>query len=306
MLDSIDTHHGMPHLVCRSNLYNDCFTLYEQELATIKMEYPFRVTFQDEQAVDTGGVAKDMFSGFWELAYTKDMDGGSTYVPMVHPHTKLFRYKILGAILAHGFMSSGFIPIRLSFPVLAFTLLGCDVEIPPSIVVDSFIDYVSDYDGSLFHDALKASRSQKAFSPCLQGELVRVLGGMGCRKVPSSHNIVQLITEVAHHELMVKPLAATCSLRAGVPAEYFPFLNEFSVARLYKLCIAISVTPQSVLGVLSVRDDLDANQARVFSYLKTFIGNLPNQDLRDFVRFVTGSSVLIDKKFRLHLMPLLV
>ena len=37
MLDSIDTHHGMPHLVCRSNLYNDCFTLYEQELATISI-----------------------------------------------------------------------------------------------------------------------------------------------------------------------------------------------------------------------------------------------------------------------------
>lgn len=28
------------------------------------MEYPFRIAYQHEQAVDTGGVARDMFSEF--------------------------------------------------------------------------------------------------------------------------------------------------------------------------------------------------------------------------------------------------
>lgn len=224
MLDSVDTHHGMPHCIRRSTLYEDCFTLCEQHFATLKMEYPFRIAYQHEQAVDTGGVARDMFSGFWELAYVNDMDGASTCIPMVNPHITLSRYNVLGSIICHGFMSTGFLPSRLSFPVLAYTLLGCDVEIPQCIIADCFMDYISDFERSVFYDALRSREAD--FPPRLQETLVRVLGGMGCRKVPSSHNITQLITDVARHELMVKPLAAMHSLRVGLPTEYLAFWSD--------------------------------------------------------------------------------
>ena len=63
--------------------------------------------------------------------------------------------------------------------------------------------------------------------------------------------------------------------------------------QIYK---ALNATPQSVIGVLDVPDNIDANQSRVFGYLKTFIGNLDNKDLRNCLRFITGSSVMIDQK----------
>ena len=55
MLDSIDTHHGLPHTISRSTLYQDCIDLYTSKLRTLLGEFPFRISYKDEQAVDTGG-----------------------------------------------------------------------------------------------------------------------------------------------------------------------------------------------------------------------------------------------------------
>ena len=82
-------------------------------------EYPFRIAYKHEKAINTGGVSRDFFSAFWEVVYIKDFDGGSTYIPSVHPHADMSHYRVLGSILAHGFMSCGLLPNRLAFPVVA-------------------------------------------------------------------------------------------------------------------------------------------------------------------------------------------
>ena len=74
ILDSIDTHHGLPHVVDRSSIYQDCITLYSTKFGSLVKEFPFRITYKDEEAIDTGGVARDMFSTFWEEAYLRDLD----------------------------------------------------------------------------------------------------------------------------------------------------------------------------------------------------------------------------------------
>ena len=294
MLDSIDTHHGLPHVVDRSSLYQDCITLYSTKFGSLIKEFPFRITYKDEEAIDTGGVARDMFSAFWEEAYLRDLDGGSTFVPIVHPHAILAHYTVLGSILTHGFMVCGFLPVRLSFPTLAYTLLGSDITISSTIVTESFIDFISTYKSSVFQRALKWKGPK--FTNELQENLVEILGRMGCRKIPTADNIHQLVIEVARYELCIKPLGAVQALRAGVPTEFYPFWNAFSVKQLHDLYKALCITPKAIIDSLQSSDDLNANQMRIFSYLKTFIGNLTEQDLMNFSKFVTGSSVMLDKK----------
>ena len=136
MLDELDTHHGLPRTFYR---YDDCISLYKNQLHTIIGEYPFRIVYDSEKAVDTGGVSQDMFSGFWEIAYVKNFDGSNTLIPTVHPHTDISQYKVLGSMISHGCMSCGFLPIRLAFPFLAYALLGCDITIPDELLIDSFI-----------------------------------------------------------------------------------------------------------------------------------------------------------------------
>lgn len=293
MLDDLDTHHGSRHLISRSNIYDDCIELYTTKLQQLLTEYPFRVKFTKEKAIDTGGVARDMFSGFWERAYVRCLDGQSTFIPNVHPHVNLLEYRVLGTIMSHGFMMCGFLPIRVAFPVLAYSLLGCDIHIPDSIIIDSFIDYVSVHESSVIVDALK---EQTVFSPQLQDALDDILAGMGCREIPTPSKVQRLVLEVAKHELCVKPLGAMCHLHAGVPAEYLGFLKKFSVEKLFNLFKALCATPDTVMKLLAAPEEMDANQTRVFNYLKTFIGNLAHPDIDNFLRFCTGSSVVIGKQ----------
>ena len=69
MMDTLDTHHGMPRCICRKNIYEDVMATYQENAVEILSEFPFRIRYEGEQAVDTGGVSRDMFSAFWDKAY---------------------------------------------------------------------------------------------------------------------------------------------------------------------------------------------------------------------------------------------
>ena len=43
---------------------------------------------------------------------------------------------------------------------------------------------------------------------------------------------------------------------------------------------------------------MNAAEERVYGYLVSFVGNMKLEELRLFLRFITGSSVCIDKKFQ--------
>ena len=53
--DSIDTHHGLPHWIRRSDIFEDVTSLYNNKSESLFQEYPFRGKFVGEKAVDTGG-----------------------------------------------------------------------------------------------------------------------------------------------------------------------------------------------------------------------------------------------------------
>ena len=296
VLHKMHTSSGQTHTMDRDTLYNDCLSLYKSQLPTLIGEYPFYVSFTNEMAVDTGGVARDMFSGFWEHSYINDFDGASTYVPSIHPHKDISQYKILGAILSHGYMSCGFLSVRVAFPVIAHVLLGMDVQIPVNISIDAFKDYVSTYESTVIRDALEASQSEGNFSPDLENSILNVLSNNGCREIPKPNNIQQFIVDVAHYEMESKPAGAVSMLHSGIPEHHRPFWKEFSVNQLYSLYKAISATPKSVVNAITTPDEMNSNQSRVFGYLKTFVGNWNQRDLQNFLRFVTGSSVMINEK----------
>ena len=68
----------------RSHLYDDVLKIFSDE--RIMCEYPLDIKFEDERAVDFGGVSRHMLSGFWEEAYRKIYDGCSLPTPVIHTH----------------------------------------------------------------------------------------------------------------------------------------------------------------------------------------------------------------------------
>ena len=200
-MSGLKTRAGLPWCVRRSHIYYDVIKIHKENKEKILGEYPFRVRFDGEMAVDTGGVCRDMYSSFWESAYLRHFDGENLLIPAVNPNTDMATLPLLGTILAHGYMVAGYLPIRVAFPVLATVLCSPSEEITEFVLVQSFIDYISLQEGSVLRLATKGEK----FST---DEVINVLSRLGCTDIPTEHNIKELILKVAKHQLLIKPLPA--------------------------------------------------------------------------------------------------
>ena len=92
---------GFVHTIRRTHLYDDVLSLFSDDSPS--QEYPFHIRFEGEKAVDCGGVARDMFSGFWEEAAKRVFDGSNLLIPAIHPEIDMQVFPTLGCLLSHGF-----------------------------------------------------------------------------------------------------------------------------------------------------------------------------------------------------------
>ena len=159
----------------------------------------------------------------------KGFDGGNLLVPVIYPGTDMADMPSFGTVMSHGFLASGFLPLRLAFPVVAAVLFGPSVEVPDAIIMDLFVDYISSYEGGInLKEALKVSwPPTSSYIDDLQSKLIYIFSRFGCRQIPTPENIHQLIIGVARHEFLVKPLGALYALNSGVPDEHRDFWSHF-------------------------------------------------------------------------------
>ena len=298
MTNDLDTESGLPKSFRRDHLYDDVIEVYQEDLDQLLRQFPFRVRYENERAVDTGGVCRDMFSAFWEECYLKNFDGERLLIPAVHPNTDMAVLRLLGTILAHGFMVCGFLTIRIALPILAATIFGPDVEISDKIIIDSFIDYLASYESSSISQALSEVGKSKELSPSMQAQLISILSRLGCVEVPTKKNLQKVILSTARHLFLGKTLGMLYTLHSGVPKPFRSFFETLSFNDFFTLYKALNATPKRVLQLVEEPGGMNSAQERVFSYLTTYISNCKQDELRLLLRFVTGSSVLLDKTIK--------
>ncbi|KAL5515643.1 hypothetical protein EMCRGX_G000838 [Ephydatia muelleri] len=285
-------------LIQRDHVYEDVIKTYEDNLEEILKDYPFRVRFINEKAVDMGGVCRDLFSAFWEDSYVKIFDGEKLLVPAVRPNPDMAVLCLHGTILSHGFMVCGFLPIRIAFPVLAAIFFGPEVEVPDSIILDSFIDYLAAYESSFISQALTKVQNNNQLPSTLQGQIISTLSRMGCVQVPTKANLKEVVVSTARHLFLGKPLGVLYTIHSGVPKLFLRFFQTMTVSEFFGLYKALNATSERVLDLIEEPSAMNSAEKRIFSYLITFVSNSRQDDLRLFLRFVTGRSVLLGESIR--------
>lgn len=200
-INCMDNLQGLPHWIRQTDVFKDAITPYTKEREMLLREFPVRFKFAREMAVDTGGVCRDLFSAFWEKAYEKAFDGTNSLMPAIHPHIDMELFPLMGTIFSHGFISCGFMPVRLGFPTIASIVLGTSVMIPDSILLASFHDYLSFHDQETLKDIFDIA----VFSDDLTRGLITMLAQFGCQRRPIPDNINTLILQIARHEFLTKP-----------------------------------------------------------------------------------------------------
>ena len=97
-------------------------------------------------AIDAGGVTHELFSAFWEQAYQLLFEGATLLIPLLHPQSDMSLFPILGKIISHGYLSSGYLPVRIALPSLIGILLGPNVSIPKQFQMNALLDYLNTCD----------------------------------------------------------------------------------------------------------------------------------------------------------------
>lgn len=275
-------------------MYEDVLEVYTNTVAEVLDEYPLHFKFDGERGFDAGGVCRELFSCFWKMAYLKHFDGERLLVPSIFPGMDTCKMITLGTIMSHGYLVCGYLPICLGFPVIAAALKGPNVHIPDAIIIESFLAYISTYVSVVFQQARNHANEKIPFPPSLLSKLIQLVSRFGCTAIPNCHNFLQLVTEVGRHVFIGKPMGLLYAMRDGVPEFHHSFWNDLSVARLFDLYQALNANPAVVLDLLEEPEFENEAEAKVFYYLTTFIGNSKENELRSFLRFTTGSSVVLD------------
>ena len=258
-MKSVNAVKGGTRIVDRNNVYEDVIDMYR--CGDIVGECPIHIKFSSEEGLDYGGVQRDMFSAFWEQAYSEFFEGATLLIPMVNPHMKMSIYPILGRIISHGYLVAGHLPVRIALPTLINMLLG-PKTVSCQILLEAFLDYISAHERAVFKEALTYDIDGK-FSSTIQETLLSVLSRFGCRQLPSPYNLKSCIEHIAQYEFITRPAAAVFAVYSG----------------------------EKVRGMLVLPQAQSPNEERVYGYLTTMIGNMNTNELRSFLRFVTGSTV---------------
>ena len=82
-------------------------------------------------------------------------------------------------------------------------------------------------------------------------------------------------------------------MNEGLPHNHRDFWESYAVEKLYLLYKALSATCDEVLKMITEPDDMNSSQERVYGYLLQFVGSLKSEELQNFLRFVTGCSVML-------------
>ena len=192
-------------------------------------------------------------------------------------------------------MCSGFLPIRLAFPVIVAILLGPDVgtSIPDSIFLEAFVDFLCSHESIKLREAFISAQKTSALSVKLQTSMINILSRFGCTEMPTAKNLKRLVISIAKLTFIGKPFGLLYKLKSGVPIPYSTFFAKYSVETLYE---ALNATTESVLSTIVEPKEINSDEKRLFNYFLTFICNMNNDELRLLIRFITGSSVLVTKE----------
>ena len=289
---SIGATYGRCRVIKRCSIFEDVIELYQRE--QMHKEFPINIKFESEKAVDVGGVTREMYSAFWEKAYVTYFDGAGVVIPLLHAQMDIEVFSTLGTIVSHGYLASGYLPIRQALPSLIGILLGPAVEIPKQILVEALLEYLSEMEREKIKFAIKQKGS--SFSDDVRAVMVSIFSRLGCRDIPTPGNLIELMAKAAKFEFCCKPSAAVAMMNSGVPPEHRGFWERLGVVGIQKLYSLLSVSRSKVLSLMDCQC-LSAAEERVYGYLMTMIGNMGSNDLIiNFLRFVTGSSVCIASK----------
>ncbi|CAH3036081.1 unnamed protein product, partial [Pocillopora meandrina] len=252
--------------VHRLNIKKDLIDLFRDPLI---MSQDIEIIVIDARGVEEvgrgAGLLRDVFSLFWKETYDSLFVGENERVPFVRHDYQRDEWVAVGRILVKGYLTCQYLPVLLSQTFLACLFWGESV-VTSAMLTQSFRNYIS------------------VDEKCL------IDNNYDCRIMVNSENIIQVIEEIAHKELLQKPqYIADCW--KDIVSTLLPSFPDFAaISKRYELLIP---STSKILSCLEANPESDGERDGL-KFLKRYIKGLDTpQKLSKFVRFISGSELML-------------
>ncbi|KAL2076434.1 hypothetical protein ACEWY4_027962 [Coilia grayii] len=266
--------------------HGNCLNELIQEFmdpAVLTQQLSFRRILPDN-SVEMGigdGVMRDVYTAFWEEFYDRCTVGTTAKVPFIRHDFNPDTWRAIGRILLSGFQTCQYLPIKLALPLMEDLFHGSVC----SDILKSFMHYVSSQDTVILKTALED------FSKVDSTDLMDVLQAYECRKMVNAHTLPQVLEEIAHKELIQKP-------RYVVDCWKEVTRGKISIDKLLAHYEALKPTPRRVQGLLEFEEVTTSKRCEVENHLRRYLRELDDDHLGKFLRFTTGSDLIICSKIK--------
>ncbi|KAL4008656.1 hypothetical protein ACER0C_002508 [Sarotherodon galilaeus] len=213
------------------------------------------------------GILRDVLTCFWHEFYERCTLGATVKVPFIRHDFPAEKWKAVGRILLKGYEECQYFPNKLAIPFLEQVLFNGVY----SDLKAHFLQFVSSQECDVLMEAVKN------FSAVDLNDLMEVLDSYGCRKRITAETLPTILDEIAHKELVQKPMFVIDCWREIIN----PHIS-LSPEALTKLFSELQPTSKKVCQLLKFAVDLTPQQKE-----------LDNIKLQKFMRFCTGSDLIV-------------
>ena len=263
--------------VRRGNMFEDLLRYILNEQTNINT---LKVKVIAENGEDSGGVLRYCLTEFWETFYLRYIVGDKAKVPITVHTLGSKEWEAIGQILVLGFKTEGYFPVLLAQCWITKCIYGGDMD--EGELVQAFLtQFLPAVDRDILQCALEK------FGEVDSDELVEVLSQYEGRVQPAENNMWKVVNEIAHHQLVQKPSFVT-ECWAPILQHMIPLLNK-PVSEIYDELLP---NAKKVLKILKVPFD-SLEEKKVGDAIKRYVKNCSESKLQEFLRYCTGSNLLI-------------
>ena len=177
-----------------------------------------------------------------------------------------------------GLRQEHIFPIKLAVPFMEQAIFGSCIE---RNLVESFLKFVPDMEKDVLVDALTN------FDSTDKDDLFEVMDNHQGKKNPNVENIQQIVEEMAHKELIQVPLyVADCWME--ILRDMMPSYED-----LHQVYADLKPNNKMVLKALTFPENMSLDESTFSNNVKKLIRELDTDFLSLFLRFCTGSDLLL-------------
>ena len=197
-------------------------------------------------------------------------------------------WAIIGRVIVKGYHDLQYFPTILAIAFVQYCFFG---KVDEKVMLTSFKGYLSTSETELIEQALNPATDEEFF---VSDEFLEFLELFKCRSRVTKLNVANVIFEIAQQELIQKPhIMASAWQKEFISLRS---LDEFSSAESITLIYENTYpTAKKVIALLQF-DCRDDNERDSIAFLKRYIKGLESTLLKKFLKFCTGSDIIIVTK----------